>query len=143
MIDNNEVLIKKIIDFETKKGENANKKYLHGECDILVYYLKLLNNQKGERVRIFQEDPLDEWAGMLHFVYKSELGEYYDITGKYNTVNDLIEKSSLYSELGDITIYSEEVSINDLDISEEDKEFKDIEKIITIKINLLNDFSTN
>lgn len=114
--------IKKLIKYEILNGEESGifekedvlEKYLYGKCDSLVQMLFLLNDKCGRRIRL--EDKTDN---TIHYIYEDEDGIYYDITGKYETLEDLIENSQLFEFFEDVQISELEFSDYTLDNMED------------------------
>jgi len=131
MANKNLKFIDTLINTEKKDGIDSIKRYTHGECDNLVHYLKMLNNNKGERIRILYNEDEDYYNPTLHFVFKMN-NIYYDINGAFTSIEALIEKCPLFDIklFEELDIYSEEANPEWLDIEFDSKEYKDILNII-------------
>ena len=109
--------LKKKDTFNSKIHSSIIDKYTNGECEALVGYLLQLNNFKGEHIKIYligedEEGNLDFEDKIYHAVYKFK-NNYYDINGKFENINDLIEKLPYYDkEEHTIEISSREVDKN-------------------------------
>jgi len=107
----NENLIELIFEYEKKihskkysypiEREDVIYEYLNGECEFLVNILYTHNNKKGKKIELKDEELL---GGMYHYIYKCEEGYYYDINGKFLTIEDLIIKTELFEDFQNIEI---------------------------------------
>jgi hypothetical protein len=133
--------MKLLIATEKLEGVDSIKRYTHGECDNLVYYLKTLNDMEGERIRIFYNEDEEEYNPTLHFVYKIN-DIYYDINGGFTSIEKLIQKCPLFDndKFDDLEIYSEEDQPADLET--DTPEYETIMNIIK-KINKKSSLNSN
>jgi len=121
--------INTLIKYETTQGNDAIKKYTHGECSSLVYYLQQFNNGKGERIHIFYNEDEDNYNPTLHFVYKLN-NKYYDINGGFVSLEKLIAKCPLFNKFEELEISVEYASLEDIDLEDDEKDFINIMEII-------------
>lgn len=92
-------------NFPNKIYNNVYDKYTNGHCEDLVMYLYMLNNNTGTKIKVeglFYEYEDDFDAQVIHFIYKSLDGLYYDINGEFNSIEELIENSFLIDEITSI-----------------------------------------
>lgn len=78
----------------SKVYHSAKEKYLHGECETLVYFLFLVNNRQGSMVELKKKDDFSN-QNVFHYVFFFN-DKYYDINGEFNSLNSLIKKSKLF-----------------------------------------------
>jgi hypothetical protein len=111
--------LKKKDTFNKKLYHSIEDKYTNGECELLVGYLSKLNNNKGERINIYLI-PFDEFDKpnyeykIFHSVYKYE-NEYYDINGRFENIQDLIDKLDFFDKDEKILIETNSKSFNEIE----------------------------
>lgn len=119
--------IRKIDNVNNSYYRDVFDKYLNGECQTLVRFLYLLNNQQGTEIEIVGisediESDFDE--KVYHYVYKYN-NLYYDINGEFEDINELIRESCLF----DYIVSIKEKQINAYHL-ENDKNFKIIKECL-------------
>lgn len=76
---------------------SVEDKFINGCCNRLVDALLKLNKNEGQSLRLCE--PLDDNGNsIIHFIYKSKEGLFYDINGEFKTVELLAEASGLFSD---------------------------------------------
>ncbi len=122
----NSIFIKEFKLFQKKyiKQENyasVEDKFINGCCNRLVDALLKLNKNKGQSLRLCE--PLNaNGNSIIHFVYKSEDGLFYDINGEFRSIESLVLASGLFSNIQSLDVdidfdapYSEDYLIGELE----------------------------
>jgi len=130
--DKNLIFLQKFIDLQKNylSGyKTVQEKYTNGYCQDLVFCFHKINSMNGENIRICETK--ENNTDILHFVYRSNEGKFYDINGGFDTLEELVEKCSLFSNYTELSI-----QVDCLEINEDD--FEDDWEEVNI---LLNSFS--
>jgi len=128
--DKNIELLTKISLYEKNLGIDTRDKYTNGECDSLVYYFLLLNNMRGDMIRLSEIDKDDDTKETIHFIYESVEGNYYDVNGKFSTIEDLLFECDLYKTADDVNYDYDGFSLSCVDIDLKEKGVIDIVNIV-------------
>lgn len=129
--------IESLIDMENRENlpdnfySDAKEKYQFGECETLVSYLYLLDDERGEKFEInSKKDIFAEDFPSHHYVYKSSEGKFYDINGRFDSLNELAEASDLFENYQIEDNLLEYINKGSGNMFITEKDWKDIEYII-------------
>lgn len=120
----------KIVEAEllsnSKIYHSAKEKYLHGECETLVYFLYLINNKQGSMIELKKKDEFTS-QNVFHYVFFFN-DKYYDINGEFNSLISLIKKTKLFGSANGVL--QKDIDITDSFGLENHKVFKKVKSLI-------------
>lgn len=120
----------KIVETEllsnSKIYHSAKEKYLHGECETLVYFLYLINNKQGSMIELKKKDEFTS-QNVFHYVFFFN-DKYYDINGEFNSLISLIKKTKLFGSANGVL--QKDIDITDSFGLENHKVFKKVKSLI-------------
>lgn len=88
--------------FSQDNYKNVEDKFINGCCIQLVYHLMNLNKNTGKSLRLNQD--LGNGNSIIHFVYQSNDGKYYDINGSFSSVKEIAIASGLFKDLNKLCV---------------------------------------
>ena len=102
--------ITKTEKFNSNVYSSIEDKYLNGECNTLVGYLYQLNNT-GKCYEINMIGPTEDFNDRIYHAVFEKDGFYYDIRGKYESIEELYKSTPYYEEDMEIEIIDWEISM--------------------------------